>query len=122
MVKKIATGNFYQTSREKRGWVLGHFMDSDSPLKTQNCELKWGIHKKGEKKEGVGTNDKEDSLAILIKGKFRMKLSKGDVVLEKEGDFVFYGSGLPHSWYVEEDCLLLTLRWPSLPKDQATNK
>jgi hypothetical protein len=117
MKKNIVSGNLHKTSKEKRGWIMGHFMNPDSPLKTQNCELKWGEHKKGEKREKVSTIDNASSLAILIRGEFTMVFpGKKEVKLKKEGDFVFYGPKTPHSWHVEKDCLLLTLRWPSLPK------
>ncbi len=114
----ITTGNFNTESPSHRGWIMGHFMEDTSPFKTGNVEIKWGVHKKGENKEVVAQNSEAHSLGILIKGKFTFIFGDQKITLEKEGDYAFYPSGTAHSWTVEEDCLFLTIRWPSLPNDQ----
>jgi len=125
MVKtKIVTGNYNTDENSTKGWILGHFMPEGTSFKTQNVKVKWGKHKKGESKIGVGTNDTASSLAILLQGKFRYSFPDEDkeITLEKPGAYVFYESGTAHSWYVEEDCLIITIRWPSVPKDQKVEK
>jgi quercetin dioxygenase-like cupin family protein len=56
----------------------------------------------------------------LIYGEFKIifPLENREVVLSEEGDYVFFDSGVPHTWKTNKDTLLLTLRWPSLANDQ----
>lgn len=115
---KIATGNFNSQVNDYRGWVVGHFLGADSPLKTNDLEVKWGFHKRGESKNVKASNTRAKSIAILIRGKVRLRFDDKDIVLAKEGDYCFYDSGVSHSWVVEEDCLAITIRWPSLAGDQ----
>jgi len=112
---KILFGNFEKEKESHRGWVAGHFLDEDSPLKISDFELKWGRHKKGEKREDIASASDVKSLAILISGKFKFDFpdENNSFVLEKEGDFCYY-AGVSHSWEVLKDCLILTLRWPSV--------
>jgi quercetin dioxygenase-like cupin family protein len=114
----IVKGNFNIESPAHRGWIMGHFMEDESPFKTENVEIKWGIHKAGEKKEVVAQNCTAHSLGILIRGKFTFLFDNQKVTLDKEGDYAFYSSGTAHSWTVEQDCLFLTIRWPSVSNDQ----
>lgn len=114
----IVTGNFNGESNNHRGWIMGHFMEDMSPFKTENVEIKWGIHKAGKSKEVIAQNTKSHSLGILIRGKFTFVFKTQNVTLVKEGDYVFFPSGTPHSWIADEDCLILTVRWPSIPNDQ----
>jgi quercetin dioxygenase-like cupin family protein len=37
------------------------------------------------------------------------------VLLEREGDYVMWGAGVDHTWRAEEDSIVITIRWPSLP-------
>jgi quercetin dioxygenase-like cupin family protein len=37
-----------------------------------------------------------------------------EVVLAREGDFVLFGPGVPHSFRSVEESLVLTVRWPSV--------
>lgn len=47
-MKKFLTGNFNNEPQMYRGWIVGHFMERDSPFFNQDFEVKWGKHKKGE--------------------------------------------------------------------------
>ena len=40
-----------------------------------------------------------------------------EVLLTREGDYVLWEPGEPHYWVAEEDTLIFTVRWPSLPGD-----
>jgi len=115
---KILKGNLSQEAVKHRGWILGHFMEEGSPFKTGNVGIKWGNHKKGDHKEIVAKNSLSHSLGILIRGKFTFVFQDQTISLDQEGDYVYYPSGTAHSWIVDEDCLILTIRWPSVPNDQ----
>jgi quercetin dioxygenase-like cupin family protein len=46
---------------------------------------------------------------------FALFAGGGDHALEKEGDYAVWGPGIDHSWKAEEDSILITVRWPSIP-------
>ena len=54
-------------------------------------------------------------LLLLIRGRFRLDLSVGSVTLEREGDYAVWGPGIDHCWQAEEDSIVITVRWPSIP-------
>lgn len=114
----IERGNFNGTASLHRGWVMGHFMEEGSPFKTESFEIKWGRHQAGEHKEIAAHNDTAKSLAILIRGEFVVSFGDKEIVLNKEGDYVFWESGVVHSWRAKKDSLVITIRWPSVPEDQ----
>jgi quercetin dioxygenase-like cupin family protein len=37
------------------------------------------------------------------------------VVLTRPGDYVLWGPGVDHSWLAEQESVVVTVRWPSLP-------
>jgi quercetin dioxygenase-like cupin family protein len=41
------------------------------------------------------------------------------VTLDHPGDYVVWSPGVSHRWRVVEDAVVVTVRWPSLPKDQS---
>ncbi|MET9017469.1 signal peptidase I, partial [Streptomyces olivaceoviridis] len=44
------------------------------------------------------------------------------VLLEEQGDYVVWGRGVDHSWFAEEESVVLTVRWPSVPGYAAAEK
>lgn len=91
-------------------------MPSNSPLKTENFESKWAIHKKGDVKAGSKTKKRTHTFAILIEGKFKIKFNdtQEEVILSNQGDYVYYdGSKQSHTGEALEDSIILALRWPS---------
>lgn len=119
-MKDIICGNFNKETKEHRGWGIGFFMNPDSPFKIKEFEVKWGRHKKGEFKKDIGVNKIAKTISILVYGKVIVNFPKQNrkVVLEKEGDYAFWGPNIVHSWKVEKDALVVTIRWPSMPNDQ----
>jgi len=121
-VDKLVTGNFDKERHAHRDWIFGHFMDQDSPFRNENFEIKWGKHKKGESFEAkeVGPNDQCCTVAILVYGEERLTFSSVDreVLLENEGDYVFWQPNIPHIAVFREDTLVITIRWPSVLKSR----
>ncbi len=94
-------------------------MDEIPEFKNSAFELKWATHKKGEKKSSIGINAKAKTLAILISGKIRYVFPQKEHILAKQGDFVYWGAEVPHSWEsIEDNTVTLSIRWPSAPGDQ----
>lgn len=120
MSNEFLTGNFNESAVEHKGWIIGHFMEVNSPFCNQDFEIKWGKHKKGEVK-GAIIQTNADSLAVLVYGKHLIKFpSLGkEVILEKEGDYLFFPKGVDHTWETLEDTLMLTIRWPSIPQEKS---
>lgn len=121
-MEKIETGNLNTRvfkNPESRGWFLGHFIDSSSIFHSSNAEIKWGLHKKGEKYKNTKANIRAKSLAILISGKISISFPDENKIstLEKSGDFVIWEAGIYHTAEFLEDTTLLTIRWPSIPND-----
>lgn len=112
--KLLEYGNLYTKPEVKKSWVIGHFIDQRTPFHEKNFSLKWTKSKKGEKRGHAGINPAK-TLDILVYGKHRVNLveSGESVLLEKEGDYIYVGPGIAHTWETLEDSLIVTLRWPS---------
>jgi len=111
------SGNVAGASKDTRGWFLGHFMPGDgNPLRTSELELKWYTHSKGETRSEWAPGNPVKTLNILIRGHFVLLFPDQEVALEKEGDFVLFGPGMPHSYRSLEESIVLTVRWPSAPQ------
>ncbi len=117
----IVSGNLDDENKkhpEHRGWFMGHF--AEEPLKTEELEVNWGVQKKGDKKDSVGMNLRAKTLIILIKGEMihRFPDDKKEIKLIKPGDFIFWDSGVAHSWEAITDSISVVVRWPSISGDQ----
>jgi hypothetical protein len=111
----LVSGNASEASKDTRGWFVGNFMPGeDNPLRTEELEVKWYTHAKGETRAQWAPGNPVKTLNILIRGHFVLLFPNQEVALEKEGDFVLFGPGLPHSYRAVKESLILTVRWPSL--------
>jgi hypothetical protein len=108
-------GNATDDSDAHRGWLLGHFIEPTGSVRaTPAVEVKWGTHPAGQQRDGWCTGEERTTMLLLISGRFRLELSVGSVVLERQGDYVVWGPGIDHSWQAEEDSVVVTVRWPSI--------
>lgn len=98
-----------------RGWLLGHFKDADDPRHSEAVEIKWGVHPRGDTRAQWVRGEQRTALLVLITGRFRVQLPDRDIVLEQQGDYIVWGHGTDHSWVAEEESVVLTVRWPSVP-------
>lgn len=109
-------GNAEAASRDTRGWFLGQFIPGQAnPLRSSDLEVKWFTHAKGETRERWSPASPVRTLNILVRGRFVLLFPDEEVLLAREGDFVLFGPGMPHSFRCEEESLVLTVRWPSIP-------
>ncbi|GAB1817568.1 cupin domain-containing protein [Herbidospora sp. RD11066] len=114
MTERVYVGNANADALLDRGWLLGHFRPSGDARHSDEVEVKWGVHPKGETRAEWVTGESRTAMIVLISGRFRMELRDQDVVLEKQGDYLVWG-GVDHSWVAEEESVVLTVRWPSVP-------
>jgi hypothetical protein len=106
----------------RRGWFIGHFLGPGSgPAATDLVEVKWGVHAGGESKAIEGVNQTATTLSLLVSGRFRLDFPSHDrsVTLARPGDYAVWPPGVSHRWYVLEDAVVITVRWPSRRHDQA---
>jgi hypothetical protein len=105
-------GNAAVDGSERRGWLVGAFMDLDDVRRTNDVEVKWGTHSAGERREDWFEHEVRTTVLILVSGRFRIDLSVGTALLTETGDYAAWGPGIGHSWRAEEDSVVITIRWP----------
>lgn len=118
-MSSIEAGNLNKSvseNPETRGWFIGQFIESPSSFKDNDIEVKWGIHKKGEKLDKVRASKHSKTLSVLISGKTKISFpdQNKDFILSKQGDFVFWEAEVFHTSEIIEDSIFLVIRWPSL--------
>lgn len=109
-------GNAAIDTQDHRGWLVGHFMDDDDVRRSEDVEIKWGVHTGGEERAEWQSDEYRTTVLLLIKGRFRIELPVECIVLRQEGDYAMWGPGVGHSWSAEEDSVVVTIRWPSKPQ------
>ncbi len=129
---EIEVGNASELDTRGTGWFVGFgtwTRDGQLDLRhvpeqarSRGLCLKWMDHPAGDPR-GVGKPPSEGrTLSILASdgGRFRIEFSDdpefpaGRTVrhtLARRGDFVAWGEGLHHRWFVDRDCTIVTLRW-----------
>ena len=126
-MESIIKGNLTEEKEkhpERRGWFIGHFVEDESVFKTDDFEIRWTFHPKGDKKPQIAANMKAKTVSVLIKGKFVLIYpdQKKEVILSKPGDFVYHDAKVYHGSEALEDSIMLTIRWPSILGDQKPMK
>lgn len=113
--QKIQTGN--AVIDNTNGWFVGGSISNDLGLRhNHDVELKWSQHKAGDIHADWVTAETRTTVAILISGKYEVIFRKKSVVLAKQGDFVMWGKGYDHKGRALENSVVLTVRWPSIPR------
>ena len=116
---QIYTGNAQVDGMNHRGWILGHFMSSGDARHSKDVEIRWAVHQPGEQREQWVEDEQRSTAIILIKGRFKVELPGQSVILSEPGDYVVF-HGISHSWKAETHCIVLGIRWPSIPGYQTT--
>ena len=107
-------GNAAVDAPTDRGWLLGHFKPPADVRHSDDVEIKWGVHARGDRRAQWVTGEKRTAVLILISGRFRVELPGRSVLLAQPGDYVVF-HGIDHSWRAEEDSVVMSVRWPSIP-------
>ena len=104
--------NIVSKNPKTNGWFIGHFIEKPSFFNDKDIEIKWGIHKKGEKLEKIRASNNSKSLSILISGKTKISFPdlKKEIILSKQGDFVYWDKKIFHNSEIIEDSIFLTIR------------
>lgn len=88
-------------------------MDDGDLRRTEDVEIKWARHRAGERRVSWQEDEWRTTVVMLVSGRFRLDLPTGSYTLVKQGDYAMWGPGMGHSWQAEEDCVVVTVRWPS---------
>lgn len=115
MDDSVYVGNAGKDAAMDRGWLLGHFKPDGDPRHSEDVEIKWGVHPRGDRRAQWVRGEERTALQVLVSGRFRVEFPGRTVVLEHQGDYVVWGHGVDHSWVAEEESVVLTVRWPSVP-------
>ncbi|MBT2365885.1 signal peptidase I [Streptomyces sp. ISL-10] len=115
MSDSVYVGNAGKDAALDRGWLLGHFKSADDPRHSTDIEIKWGVHPRGDERMHWVNGEVRTALLVLVSGRFRVELPGRSVLLKEQGDYVVWGRGVGHSWCAEEESVVLTVRWPSVP-------
>jgi hypothetical protein len=111
---QIYLGNATMDAHADRGWLLGHFKPAADLRHSEDVEIKWGIHARGDRRARWVTDEKRTAVLILISGRFRVELPGRDLLLVRQGDYLVF-RGIGHSWLAEEESVVISVRWPSIP-------
>jgi hypothetical protein len=113
MAEHIYAGYAEEDAPAHRGWVLGHFMPPGDPRHSEDVEIKWAVHKRGDKRPRWVVAESRTAAIFLVSGRFRIDLPDRSVLLDRPGAYVVF-SGVGHSWEAEEDSTIVGVRWPSV--------
>lgn len=114
-MSSIQTGNAEIDTSDTRGWLVGGFIQERFGLRhTGDVEIKWGVHTAGSAREEWVTGESRTTIGILVSGTFEVEFRDQTVVFDRPGDYVMWGPGTDHRWRAPTDCILLTVRWPSI--------
>ena len=129
---EIESGNIGDLDTRGTGWTVGFgewtrdgvfdLRYMPEAVRSSGICLKWMDHRAGDPRGSAKPPSVGRSLSILVgeAGRFRLEFSddpgfpEGRTVahvLARRGDFVAWGEGLHHRWFVDDDCIVLTLRW-----------
>lgn len=82
--------------------------------RSEDLEIRWAVHQGGERRAEWVTEERRTTVIILVSGRFKVELPGQGVTLAQQGDYVLF-HGVSHSWEAETDCVVLGIRWPSVP-------
>jgi len=113
----VRCGNALADGAHHHGWFIGRFLEVPHDLRSSHTvEVKWSTHHAGTQKRLWGMSEEATTLCVLIKGHVSLQFPGRECLLSQEGDYAIWSAGVPHRWAVEQESLVLTVRWPSAPE------
>ena len=113
VAETIYVGNAGADAPASRGWLLGHFKPAGDARHSDDVEIKWAVHAKGDRRGDWVAGEQRSALILLVSGRFRIDLPERCVLLAEQGDYVVF-RGVSHSWEAEEASVVVAVRWPSV--------
>jgi hypothetical protein len=128
----IEFGNAADVETRGTGWFVGFgewtrdgmldLRHVPEDVRSRGLCMKWMDHRAGDPRGSGKPPSVGRTISILVSnsGRFRAEFSEDPGfpdgrtvahILARRGDFVAWGEGLYHRWFVDEDCTVATLRW-----------
>lgn len=130
MLKDITAGSAKKDGGEFRFWFVGQIEEWCKAINmpfdaervglrnTSDIEIKWGIYRKDEVRNVWAPRSDKTAMSILIRGDFTFEFREADdhakcreVRLKAQGDYVIWREDVEHTWRMDEDSEILTIRW-----------
>jgi hypothetical protein len=130
MISDITSGNAIDDGNDFSYWFVGAIEEwckergipfdagKFSLRNSDGIEIKWGIYKEGEVRKEWAERSDRTAMSILIRGELvfdfldpEEKKPGRKVRLKAEGDYVIWKEDVLHTWRMEKDSVILTLRW-----------
>jgi hypothetical protein len=127
---QITLGNAGTDGSLFKGWFVGDLNQWATEVdaaafglrESSIVEMKWGVHRAGETRPEWAPCSNKSTLSLLVRGKFLVRfraLDNPEAIIERrlvrEGDYAIWGTDLEHTWVVEEDSVIFTIRWQERP-------
>ena len=124
----ITTGNSSTDGSPFNGWFVGTLNDwvrqrhsneeSFGSRDSAAVEMKWGVHRAGETRADWAPCSDKHTMSLLVRGKFLLRFRSphepttvNEQRLLREGDYAIWGTDVEHTWLIEEDAVIFTVRW-----------
>ena len=130
MFMQITSGNATHDGAPFNSWFIGDLQkwtkgrargvasNAVGLRQSQIVEIKWGTHRAGEQRADWASCADMMTMSLLVRGKFllrfRLPTERTEVAerrLESEGDYAIWGMDVEHTWVVEDDAVIFTVRW-----------
>lgn len=113
----LKIGNIKNQLLEKRGWLVGQFMD-DPEFKDENVEIYYKTFPKGDIGDQLHYHPHGREYMIVLGGKVQFRIDDEIVILE-EGDYIAIPNNTPDQIVeVLEELTIIGVRYPSLPDNK----
>ena len=131
---EISSGNATADGAPFQFWFIGDLerwtanlansaVGEDFALRQSHVvEMKWGMHRAGDTRPEWAPCSEKRTMSLLVRGKFLLRFRAPSRLtqiterrLEQQGDYAIWGSSLEHTWVVEEDAVIFTVRWHEGP-------
>lgn len=115
-MKKIKIGNLEEQQKNKRGWLVGQFMEA--PFKDESVEIYYKTFSVGDPGDKLHKHPVGNEYLIVLQGRAKFRL--GDEVFEiKRGDYFALPSGVPDQIIeVMDEITIVGVRSPSIPNNK----
>lgn len=118
--KKLKNGKYfhgrYTEFDEYKGWFVGSFFEDGHPCKTDDLEVVFRNHKKGNSAEAHFHRNKVE-LLLIIEGKAKYNINGEELILKK-GDFLFVDVNNIISGEYLENTKMFAIHSPSITTDK----
>jgi hypothetical protein len=105
---------------ERNGGLNANVIDFGFRQST-GVEMKWSVHRAGEVRAAWAPCSNRTTMSLLVRGKFLLRFRSPyareritEQRLERESDYAVWGTDTEHTWVVEEDSVIFTVRWKEI--------